>query len=92
MVFQPRVAINPSQGTARVRLGEDTFGQDGASLGLPGGVQVNLPPGYSVTPNFATVASSAVENHPLKTLAVVGAVFAAGVLLSEPVMGLYRSR
>lgn len=92
MVFQPRVAINPSQGTARVRLGEDAFGQDGASLGLPGGVQVNLPPGYSVTPNFATVASSAVENHPLKTLAVVGAVFAAGVLLSEPVMGLYRSR
>jgi hypothetical protein len=50
-----------------------------------GNVQVNLPPGYSITPDFTTVVGAMVKEHPLKSAAVALGVFAAGVALSNPV-------
>jgi len=58
-----------------------------ASLVLPGGRQVNLAGPPEVAPDFTTSAMTAVKEHPLKVAAVMGSLFALGVVLAEPMKG-----
>ena len=74
------------QSKASANMGFDTYGFD------PGAVAPIVPDGYSVVPDFTTLSLSAIKDHPLKTIASVAGLFAAGALLAKPVGNLIRSR
>jgi hypothetical protein len=67
-------------------MGFDTYGLE------PGAVAPIVPDGYSVVPDFTTLSLSAIKEHPLKTIASVAGLFAAGAFLAKPVGNLIRGR
>jgi hypothetical protein len=71
---------------ASANMGFDTYGIDA------GAVAPIVADGYSVVPDFSTLGMSAIKEHPIKSVASIAGLFAAGVLLAKPVGDLIRSR
>jgi len=72
---------------AGVRFGRTRFGDGSgqsfapASVTLPGGFRVALEQTQVAPPSFTSLAVSAVTEHPIRTVLVLGAFFAAGVAI-----------
>jgi hypothetical protein len=85
--FSMSARLSPgARSAASANMGFDTYGLE------PGAVAPIVPDGYSVVPDFTTLSLSAIKEHPLKTIASVAGLFAAGALLAKPVGNLIRSR
>jgi len=67
------------------RMGFDTYGQE-----IPVPTVAAPPDGYSVVPDFTTLGLSAIKEHPIKTVASVAGLLAAGVFLVKPAVNLIR--
>ena len=75
-----------ARSAASANMGFDTYGIDA------GAVAPIVADGYSVVPDFSTLGMSAIKEHPIKSVASIAGLFAAGVLLAKPVGDLIRSR